>query len=46
MGEHFMRIKVKELMDGRGYVRDKNGIEEVIRENITMVEYFRIRTEM
>ena len=40
------RIRVKDMMDEQGHVKDKQGMEREIGEVITFVEFFRIRTEL
>ena len=40
------RIRVKDMMDELGRVKDKQGIEREIGVVITFVEFFRIRTEL
>ena len=39
------RIRVRDMMDELGRVKDKLGMEMEIGEVITFVEFFRIRTE-
>ena len=40
------RIRVKDLMDEQGHVKDKQGMEREIGGLITFAEFFRIRTEL
>ena len=40
------RIRVKDMVDELGRVKDKQGMEREIGEVITFVEFFRIRTEL
>ena len=42
------RIRVKDMMDEQGHVKDKQGMEREIGGLIliTFVEFFRIRTEL
>ena len=40
------RLRVKDMMDEQGHVKDKQGMEREIGGLITFVEFFRIRTEL